>query len=213
MIKVLLATNDCVLERMLMVTLTINGLSVFPVTHLSEATALLDLHTFNIILLDSDFEDVAPVIRQKGYDVPILVFGNQTLSSVPVDTDYLTQPFEFPSLKLKMNQIFKRRKTLKEKVIQLGDLRIDVSEQLVMIKDKMISLGKMEIAILVSLARKTGKIVSREKMRMDLEAQGHFFNTTIFPHIKNLKRKLKDASNEKLQIKLIVGEGYQLMAE
>lgn len=212
MIKVLLVTNDCVLERMLMVTLTINGLSVFSVSHLSDATAHLEQHTFNILLLDADFADVTTSIRSKGHDLPILVFSEPPAIR-PVDVDYFARPFEFPELKAKMNQIFKRRRTLKEKVIELGDLKIDVTEQLVMIKDKMINLGKMEIAILVSLARKTGKIVSREKMRMDLEAQGHFFNTTIFPHIKNLKRKLKEASNETLQIKLIVGEGYQLMTE
>lgn len=213
MIKVLLVTNDCVLERMLMVTLTINGLSVFPVTHLSDATALLEQHTFNILLLDSDFADVTSAIRSKGHHVPILVFSEPPTTQLSDDIEYFAKPFEFPELKTRMNQIFKRRRTLKEKVIELGDLKIDVSEQLVMIKDRIINLGKMEMAILVSLARKTGKIVSREKMRMDLEAQGHFFNTTIFPHIKNLKRKLKEASNETLQIKLIVGEGYQLMTE
>ncbi len=213
MIKVLLITNDCVLERMLMVTLTINGLSVFPVSHLSDATALLEQHTFNILLLDNDFSDVTSAIRAKGYHLPILVFSEPPKISQSGDVDYFAKPFEFPELKIKMNQVFKRRQTLKEKVIELGDLKIYVTEQLVMIKDKIVNLGKMEMAILVSLARKTGKIVSREKMRMDLEAQGHFFNTTIFPHIKNLKRKLKEASNETLEIKLIVGEGYQLMTE
>jgi len=100
-----------------------------------------------------------------------------------------------------------------ESLMDLGHLTIDAAKSIVTIKDKMVNLGKMEVAILVSLAKKTGKIVSKEKMRMDLEAQGHFFNTTIFHHIKNLKRKLREVSGETLQIKSITGEGYQLVIE
>jgi DNA-binding response OmpR family regulator len=211
MIKVLLITSNYSLERMLMVTLTINGLSVFSVSHLSDGTALLEKNDFNIILLDSDFGDVSETIRLKGFTVPILVLGEIRLKTSLFDVDFILKPFEFTQLKVKMNQIFKRPRNLEEKLITSGELKIDVQQQMVMIKDKMVNLGKMELAILVSLARKTGKMVSRERMRLDLEAQGHFFNTTIFPHIKNLKRKLREVAGEKLQIKLIMGEGYQLL--
>lgn len=211
MIKVLLVTNDSVLERMLIVTLTINGLTVVPVGLMSEVTFSLNNDSFNVILVDESFSDICPAIRERGFHTPILVMGNP--SKKFADVDYLKKPFEFPELKMTMNEIFRRKKPPMENLMNLGHLTIDAAKSIVTIKDKMVNLGKMEVAILVSLAKKTGKIVSKEKMRMDLEAQGHFFNTTIFHHIKNLKRKLREVSGETLQIKSITGEGYQLVIE
>lgn len=211
MIKVLLVTNDSALERMLIVTLTINGLTVVPVGLMSEVTASLNNDSFNVILVDENFSDICPAIRAKGFQTPILVMGDPSAKSD--DVDYIKKPFEFPELKTTMNEIFRRKRPPMESLMNLGHLTIDAAKSIVTIKDKMVNLGKMEVAILVSLAKKTGKIVSKEKMRMDLEAQGHFFNTTIFHHIKNLKRKLKEVSGETLQIKSVTGEGYQLLIE
>lgn len=213
MIKVLLVTNDCILERMLMVTLTINGLALKSVSHLSDATALLENDYFNALLLDTEFEDIADTIRRKGFDVPILVFGEPPARNTLKNVDYISKPFEFADLKVKMNRIFRTKNPLTDKFIVNGILKIDVASQMVSIKDKMVELGKMELAILVSLAKRTGKIVSKERMRLDLEAQGHFFNQTIYHHIKELKRKLKQVSGEPLRIKNITGEGYQLLTE
>lgn len=211
MIKVLLVTNDCALERMLIVTLTINGLTVVPVGLMSEVTASLNNDTYNMVLVDENFADICPAIREKGFNVPILVMGEPPTKYEEID--YIAKPFEFAVLKLKMNEIFRRKRPPTENFFSFGNLTIDAARSLVTIKDRMVSLGKMEMAILISLAKKTGKIVSKEKMRMDLEAQGHFFNTTIFHHIKNLKRKLKEASGEALQIKSVTGEGYQLLID
>lgn len=211
MIKVLLVTNDSALERMLIVTLTINGLTVVPVGLMSEVTASLNNDSFNAILVDENFSDICPTIREKGFHTPILVMGNP--STKFGDVDYIKKPFEFPELKATMNEMFRRKRPPMESLMNLGHMTIDAAKSIVTIKDKMVNLGKMEVAILVSLAKKTGKIVSKEKMRMDLEAQGHFFNTTIFHHIKNLKRKLKEVSGETLQIRSVTGEGYQLLIE
>ena len=213
MIKVLLVTNDSLLERMLMVTLTINGLGIKSVSHLSDATAMLADDSFNALMLDTEFEDVATTIRGKGFDVPILIFGEPPETMTIKNVDYLDKPFEFADLKVKMNKLFRARNPWTEKLIELGHLKIDVQSQLVTVKDKIVSLGKMELAILVSLAKRTGKIVSKERLQMDLESQGHFFNTTIFHHIKELKRKLHELPGDALRIRMIAGEGYLLLAE
>jgi DNA-binding response OmpR family regulator len=210
MIKVLLVTNDTVLERMLTVTLTINGLTVVPVSLMSEITASLSQEPYNILLLDQEYSDICPVIREKGFDVPILVLGDP-VSIKANNVSFIPQPFNFPKLKKAMNEIFRKQRLNTEKELVFGDIRIDVTKSIVFIKDKMVNLGKMELAIFVSLVKKTGKIVSKEKMRKDLEAQGHYFNTAIFHHINELKRKMKEVSAETLHIRSITGEGYQLM--
>ena len=212
MIKVLLITNESILERMLTVTLTINGLTVKSVSHLSDATAELSKDEYQLLMIDSDYAEVGDLIRQKGFTLPVLMFTDEADTQLD-DMHFLPRPFDFPRLKEKMNGILKRKKSLKERLIEHGPLKIDLNNELVIVKDTIINLGKMEFAILVSLARKSGKIVSKEKMRIDLEAQGHFFNTSIYHHIKELKRKIQEESFQGLKIKSVTGEGYLLLSE
>lgn len=208
---VLLATHDIVLERTLQVALTMNGLSVKTVSSSNEVLEYLSQDTFNLALLDTDFSKMGTILRMKGIDVPLLIFGEASQEEELADIHFISKPFEFVDLKKRMNKIFRARSTFKEKLIMYGDLKIDIPNRLVTIKDRIVSLGKIEMAILVSLARKTGSIVSREKMRRDLEAQGHFFSSSIFHHIKELKRKLDHESGDTFQVKRVPGEGYRLM--
>lgn len=211
MIKVLLATNDSILERMLQVTLTINGLSVTSVADLNGITSQLRTEEYNILLLDRNFSDAGLLVRREGFKLPVLALTKAPKASSVKDIEFLADPFDFPSLKLKMNGMLKRRYSLKERIIESGQLKIDVINQLATIKNEVINLGKVEFAILVSLSRKAGSIVSKEKLRVDLEAQGQFFNTAIYHHIKELMRKLKVATDQGLNIKFVTGQGYQLM--
>ena len=208
---VLLATHDIVLERTLQVALTMNGLSVKTVSCLNEALECLSQSTFNLALLDTDFSELGATLRAQGVDVPLLIFGEASQEQDLKDIHFIAKPFGFSELKKRMNKIFRARSTFKEKLIMYGDLKIDIPNRMVTIKDRIVSLGKIEMAILVSLARKTGNIVSREKMRRDLEAQGHFFSSSIFHHIKELKRKLDHESGDTLKVKRVPGEGYRLM--
>lgn len=208
---VLLATHDIVLERTLQVALTMNGLSVKTVSSSDEALECLTSNTFNLVLLDADFSQMGKVLRERGLDVPLLIFSEASQELELKDIHFIAKPFGFVELKKRMNKIFRARSTFKEKLIMYGDLKIDVPNRLVTIKDRIVSLGKMEMAILVSLARKTGCIVSSEKMRKDLAAQGHFFSSSIFHHIKELKRKLDHESGDTLKVNHVPGEGYRLM--
>lgn len=210
MTKVLLITQDPALEKMLVVSLMINGIEVKTVTNIGAVVDLLKAD-YSMLLMDGFFAEAALSLRDKGFILPIIVLKDEPANFSGKNIEFISNPFDFPSLRIKMNTMMKPRHNLKEKLIEHGSLKIDVSKQLVMVKDKMISLGKMEFAILVSLARKTGNIVSTEKMRKDLEAQGHFFNKSIFHHIKTLKRILRDSGHDKMDIKLISGIGYQLL--
>lgn len=214
MIKVLVATKDIVMERMLNVTLTINGFSVVVTKNLREARAIMGNGKIDIFLLDARLEpehneELVQIMREERLYVPILFLGEKIKRLEKFD--FLSTPFDFPSLKVKMNKMFKRQHSIPEKIIVYGDLYIDVTKKVVKIKDKFINLGMEEMAILISLARKTGRVVGRELMHADLEAQGLFFNTTIQHHLWGLKKKISDVAGETLQIKQVLGEGFRLL--
>lgn len=214
MIKVLIASKDIVMERMLNVTLTINGFSVVVTKSLSEARNIMANGKIDIFLLDVQLDPahnqlMVSTMREDRIYVPLLFLGGKIRGLEK--SDFLETPFDFPSLKMKMNQMFKKHHSLPEKIIIYGDLYIDVTRKVVMIRQKIVNLGLEELAILVSLARKTGRIVGKELLHADLEAQGLFFNTTIQHHLWGLKKKIHDVAGETLQIKHVFGQGFRLL--
>lgn len=210
MIKVLVVTSDAALERMLRVTLTINGLTVVSVALMSEITASLAQDKFHILLLDEAYADLTSTLRAKGFDVPILVLG-KAMPTKSENVTFLAKPFSFPELKSSMNEVFHKQIKPADREMVFGDIRIDVSRSIIQIQNQVVKLGKLELAIFISLVKKTGSIVTMEKLRKDLEVQGHYFNTAIFHHIKELKRKVKEATNENVLIRSVTGQGYQLI--
>ncbi len=212
--KVLIASRDIVMERMLNVTLTINGFSVVVTKSLQEARNIMANGKIDIFLLDTQLDpfhnkDLILKMREERIYVPVLFLGDKIKGLEKCE--FLETPFDFPSLKFRMNQMFRKQHSLPEKIIVYGDLYIDVSKKVVTIKEKMLNLGMEELAILISLARKTGRIVGKELMHSDLEAQGFFFNTTIQHHLWGLKKKLHEVAGDTFQIKQVLGEGFRLM--
>lgn len=213
--KVLVASKDIVLEKMLGVTLTINGFSVVTTKSLREAHSILENGKIDILLLDTQLDadwitSFMDSLKEQRVYVPVLLLGPSRGDLERYER--LSVPFDFPSLKLRMNQLFKKKNSLSEKVIIYGDLYIDVSKKFVLIKDRLVNLGREELAILISLSRKTGGIVGKDLLHADLEAQGIFFNTTIQHHLWTLKNKLNVVAGDSLQIKQVLGKGIRLIA-
>lgn len=197
MVKVLLLTQDLALESMLKVAFMINGIDLTPVQNSGAVMDTLKTTTYDILLMDDEFQEVSRSIRARGLNIPIINMAKD-----------ISDPFDFPQLKGKVNAMIKAKDSFSERVILTGEMKIDLSTQLVHFKDSIINLGKMEFAILVSLARKTGEVVSVDKMRKDLEAQGLYFNRAIFHSISELKRVMGKLNG--FHIKLKPGEGYKL---
>lgn len=213
MCSILVATNDLILERMLSVTLTINGFSVVSTKRLGEALAIIGNGKISMVLIDQEVEQhelnaFLDTLTGQKIDVPVLLIGEKKEG-----WENIHHPVEFPLLKIKMNELFRKKKSLSEKFIFYGDMKIDVIKKIVTIKDCFIELGMMELAILISLARKSGKIVARSTIREDLEAQGLFFNRAIQHHISALKKKLKSVEGETFKIKVMVGQGFKLIKQ
>ncbi|MGE3610862.1 MAG: response regulator transcription factor [Bacteriovoracaceae bacterium] len=213
MIKVLVITKDATLEKMLYVTLTINGLTVKTAPTIQEGRSKLSTK-FDIILLDADFNgSVLWNFYQQNAQTPILFLGRPEFQ-LRRNCDFIYQPFLFIALKEKMNHLLVQERNLQQlQEVIYGDLKLDPMKFKFMFKDKSISLGKMEFAILNTLMKKKGDYVCKDKMTVDLQKQGHFFTASLFQHVGELKRILRDYTQDKFRIKFVLGEGYRLIQE
>jgi len=123
--------------------------------------------------------------------------------------DYVTKPFSPRELVLRVKAILRRKEAPGEgeKIIQAGDLLIDMDRHQVSIKKKLISLTSTEFKLLVELITNRGRVQTRERL-LD-KVWGYTYEgyaRTVDTHIRRLREKLGPLGN---LIETIRGVGYR----
>lgn len=127
--------------------------------------------------------------------------------------DYVTKPFSPRELVLRVKAILRRKVTPSEgeKVIQIGDLLIDIDRHQVSIKKKAIQLTSTEFKLLVELASNRGRVQTRERL-LD-KVWGYTYEgyaRTVDTHIRRLREKLGKVGD---LIETLRGVGYRFREE
>jgi len=127
--------------------------------------------------------------------------------------DYVTKPFSPRELVLRVKAILRRMEMDREgeKIIQMGDLLIDVEEHHVSVKKIPIQLTSTEFKLLVELASKRGRVQTRTSL-LD-RVWGYTFegyDRTVDTHIRHLREKLGDLGN---YIETLRGVGYRFQSD
>jgi two-component system phosphate regulon response regulator PhoB len=127
--------------------------------------------------------------------------------------DYVTKPFSPRELVLRVKAILRRKEVGPdgEKVIQIGDLLIDIDRHHVSIKKSPIKLTSTEFKLLVELASKRGRVQTREHL-LD-KVWGYTYEgyaRTVDTHVRRLREKMGSSGD---YIETIRGVGYRLREE
>jgi DNA-binding response OmpR family regulator len=115
-------------------------------------------------------------------------------------------------LSARINAVIRRKFGLKNNSVDLDGLSVHLDEMLVKSDEEPLSVTKIEYNILRYLALNRGKTVSRISLAEHIwgnEVDDRFSLDFINSHIKNIRKKLKDAGKEQL-IKTIYGVGYRI---
>ena len=127
--------------------------------------------------------------------------------------DYVTKPFSPRELVLRVKAILHRMESEKEeaKIIQIGDLLIDVERHLVSLKKSPIQLTSTEFKLLVELATKRGRLQTREHLLNRVWGYTYEgYARTVDTHIRRLREKLGTFGE---YIETIRGSGYRFREE
>jgi phosphate regulon transcriptional regulator PhoB len=127
--------------------------------------------------------------------------------------DYVTKPFSPRELVLRVKAILRRKEVPQEdeKIIQIGDLIIDIERHRVTIKESPIRLTSTEFKLLVELVSKRGRVHTREHL-LD-KVWGYTYEgyaRTVDTHIRRLREKLGPSGD---YIETIRGMGYRFREE
>jgi two-component system OmpR family response regulator len=174
----------------------------------------VDLMIVDVMMPRMDGIELTEDIR--GYlDIPILMVTSKRESIDKVKgyqagtDDYLVKPFDPVELVLRVKSLLKRYNVSSTKVIQLGDVHINLSTLMVTSNEETVQLKKKECELLFKLAGSPGRIFTRTQLIESLwgiDYEGD--ERTVDVHIKRLRQRLE--SFPSILITTIRGLGYRL---
>ena len=131
--------------------------------------------------------------------------------------DYITKPFSQRLLIERIRAVLRRQtdeaadgSESDEKIVKRGELLLDPNRHKCTWKGADVALTVTEFLILQALAARPGHVKSRDQL-MDAAYGENIYvdDRTIDSHIKRLRRKFKDVSDDFAHIETLYGIGYR----
>jgi DNA-binding response OmpR family regulator len=180
---------------------------------------LPDLIILDLMLPEIDGLEVCRQIRRSS-DVPIIMLTARQedadkLVGLEIGADdYVTKPFSPRELVARVKVVLRRIRPAPSSVspscLNLGELVIDEERFEANYHGHVLPLTATEFRILATLAGYPGKVFSRSQLLDALGETYEGYERTIDAHVKNLRRKLTEASQgEDRSIITVHGVGYK----
>jgi DNA-binding response OmpR family regulator len=178
-----------------------------------------DLIILDIMLPGKDGIEVLKKIRQNLY-VPVILLTSKTDEADRIvglelgADDYVTKPFSPRELVARVKSLFRRIEAIKtqperEEIINSRNMTLNLKRRSLTINDIVIELTSIEFSILKLLMGKPGRIFTRDEMLSYIWGDDFTGETrTVDVHIKNLRKKIKQAQGTEDAIRAIWGVGY-----
>jgi two-component system copper resistance phosphate regulon response regulator CusR len=183
--------------------------------------AMAEATKYDLVILDlglpgMDGSEVLRRIRAHDLRTPILVLTARDATSSKVENfeagadDYLTKPFAFAELVVRIKALLRRGPANQESVVRVADLEIDRLSQQVRRGGHRIELTPKEYGLLDYLASHPGRVLSRTMIVEHVWDQSFEGLTNIVDvYVRHLRAKVDDMFPLKL-IRTVRGVGYKL---
>jgi two-component system, OmpR family, response regulator len=178
---------------------------------------------YDIIVLDlrlpgmNGFE-MLRTLRDRGNTTPVLVLTAQDAVDFKVQAlragadDYVTKPFAFEELLARVEALGRRPKEIRDPVLRVGDLELDIATREVRRAGEKIELTPKEYTVLEYLMRHRGRVMSRTLIT-EYAWDYHFDpGTNIVDVVINRLRKKVDSAHQQKLVHTVRGVGYVVRA-
>lgn len=176
----------------------------------------LDVIVMDVMLPGGSGFMLCRALRAAGVQTPILILTARDAVDDRVTgleagaDDYMVKPFAFQELVARVRALARRPPTLAPRVVQVGDLEIDLGAKRARRGGRTIELTAKEFALLECLARRPGDVLDRSEITAHVWDANHDPYTNVLEVlVRRLRRKVDDGFAVKL-IHTMRGAGYRL---
>ena len=177
-----------------------------------------DAIVLDIMLPQMTGIEVYKALRQADQtaDIPILILTARAEISdriagleLGVD-DYLTKPFSPRELVLRVQNLLRRLRTVRDpSVLTVDEFCVDKGNYEITIHGTRLDLTTTEFKLLAALVEHRGRTLSREILLQDVWGYKNVIDTrTVDTHVRRLREKLGPAAD---RIVTVRGEGYKFL--
>lgn len=133
--------------------------------------------------------------------------------------DYITKPFSLKELCARVKAIIRRKEysnvtNQNNDIINCGEITVNLARRTVMKNSKLIELTMKEFDLLTSLMLSKGRVLNRDQLMekvWDVEFCGDA--RTVDVHVRYLRQKIEDESENPRYILTVRGVGYRFASE
>jgi DNA-binding response OmpR family regulator len=178
-----------------------------------------DLVVLDLMLPGINGTEIVRRLRRRGGNAAVLILTARDATGDKVENfeagadDYLTKPFAFAELLVRVKALLRRPAPTRSPVLRLADLEVDRLTQQVRRAGRRIDLTSKEYSLLEYLAAHPGRVLSRTMIIEHVWDESFEGLTNIVDvYVRHLRTKVDEAHQRKL-IRTVRGVGYCLTDE
>lgn len=225
--RILLVEDDPNLGFIIQDNLEERGYSVLHCENGADAEVAIGRESFDLMLLDvmlpkKDGFSIAEDVRKSNIDTPIIFLTAREMLDDKVRgfkagaDDYITKPFEFEELALRIEAILSRRSKSNiatvngNPEIKIGNYILKPNELKLIHEEGTVTITKKEAALLEYLVKHANIPVKREEILMNIwKDDSYFAGRSMDVYITKLRKYLK--ADERIEIQNVHGVGFKLV--
>jgi DNA-binding response OmpR family regulator len=169
-----------------------------------DAAAKLDLNTYDVVVLDRDLpgihgDTLCQMITARDQRVMVLML---TAADTPTDRvsglslgadDYLTKPFHFPELVLRIRALARRQPAARKPTLRVAGVELDALRRTAIRDGRLLDLSVNEFGVLEALLRASPAYLRAEDLLEQVwDERANPFTNAVTVTISRLRRKLGD---------------------
>ena len=219
---ILVVEDEKELNKLLQAYLTRAGYRALGAFSGDEGLRLYEQEKPDLVLLDLNLpgKDGLELAREmrKSRDVPIIMATarvdeiDRLIGLELCADDYVSKPYSPREVVARVKAVLRRGARVPQQapVLTLGKLRLDIDAHQTALGGKQLELTPTEFGILQLLVSQPGRVFTR--LQLLEAAQGtsyEGYERSVDVHVKNLRRKLKEADPAGKYIETVFGVGYR----
>jgi OmpR-family two-component system manganese-sensing response regulator len=222
--KILLVDDEAELTNPLSLLLSREGYRVDVADNGKEGMNLAIEKDYDLLILDwmlpqySGLE-ICQKLRSQGKNIPVLFLtAKDTIDDrvAGLDAgadDYLVKPFELRELLARVRALLRRSPNLEilesNHRLKLGDLQLDIENQLAYRNGRTIDLSEKEVQLLSYFLRHRDRVLTHEQIYQYLWQDEDRPSSNVLAALIRLLRRKIEAKDENPLIHTVYGKGYR----